>query len=678
MMACFCLHGARTEASDGFRFRDTQQHSIKGVLGQKTDVNQWDHYVFPAEGLKAVCCHSNGEILLTWDLRPSNLEIWVDKSRVWPEMANQGSSLDSLKKVILKLAGVEVGQRYIDQHFRESANSEAPISEGTPPMTESSEASPNSSHLDDFASGVNCAANELASSQAASAQPKSDHDAATLEGVVDLEIERCIVAVSVNGVVCGTGFVIGEGIAVTCAHVVLPEDKTPTELVSSPQYAITFLALLPKTRPQVVQLDFTHFSRKSQNDVAFLTWNGGLPPGVSVGKLSANPQLTGRVGRIKGFATQHPYQCLPLEVRVVGTAIKHGAYPVWTLESANSLLRGHSGAPLLDTSSAEILGMASATSLGESAHSQDARYGFVVKCETIIATGPKYFEHRWQTELDDRLAQAAKDLLHSLRDILLRSPSAQGLIAEEFGCPDLIPAERLKAEELAKQIVSVAPQKSVEQLMRVEAQLRNRPKPDVDGAAVVADLYLAFLPALINRHGHDDVRLLLKNVVGLSSGPVIMPFSSRTILALYLAAIDGTPVKLSRRAAQGLEVPGDHIFPEIPEAGFQNGSVNQSTVLQHIVQQMGGLPEGFLNWTAEDQLLEAQDRLRRSHLTLKNTKGLVLSRQLTLNQEEALREILSYVAIVYLTTKRSEHQHLISPFSLGSLLPPPPPPDRPE
>jgi hypothetical protein len=90
------------------------------------------------------------------------------------------------------------------------------------------------------------------------------------------------------------------------------------------------------------------------------------------------------------------------------------------------------------------------------------------------------------------------------------------------------------------------------------------------------------------------------------------------------------------------------------------------------------LPEGFLNWTAEDQLLEAQDRLRRSHLTLKNTKGLVLSRQLTLNQEEALREILSYVAIVYLTTKRSEHQHLISPFSLGSLLPPPLPPDRPE
>ena len=417
MMACFCLNGADTDEPEGFRFRDTRKHSIKGVIGQKTGVKQWDHDLFPEEGLKAVCCHSNGEILLSWALRPSQITIEVDECVIWPTAPPEKSSTELLKSLIRKLVGNVEGEAYINRHSNPS-------------------------------------------------------------------------------------------------------------------------------RPS---------------------------------------------GR-----------------------------------------------------------------------------------KTVAVTADS------SQQIDLRLTQSAEALLQSLEKTLLCSTAVQAMVATEFNAPDLATAGPTNARKLAENVVAVSPQEGVEKLMRLDHRLRTLTPPDTHGAGVIADLYLAFLPAIINHHGATEVRLLLEEVVGLSSGPVIMPFSSRTILALYLAAIDGTPVKLSRRAAQGLEVPGDHIFPEIPEAGFQNGSVNQSTVLQHIVQQMGGLPEGFLNWTAEDQLLEAQDRLRRSHLTLKNTKGLVLSRQLTPNQEEALREILSYVAIVYLTTKRSEHQHLISPFSLGSLLPPPPPPDRPE
>jgi hypothetical protein len=674
---------------DSFCFRDRKRYSIQNVLSQKTETNHWAKVLFGDDGLRRLCKRAGKEIVIK-DLRPEQVVIYVDDQPICE--FGGAMSVDLLIQLVRDLVGDPTeAEWYVNRYGGQLLMASREDSEGKTATAKSERRPPGEARPPSAGPPQPSTDNGQGEPTLELARPPDvPAPAPSATKIIDFEIERCIVAVKVNGTVAGTGFVVHDGVVVTCAHVVVPEDKTPTTMAVAPEYSIEFLALMagaPEGDGETathsaacsrsVRLNPHHFSRKSQNDVAFLTWEGGLPPGVRVGVLTRAENVVGRQCRVKGFAQIRPNTTLVVDpLLIAGTGIKSGGNPVWNLGSANGVLPGHSGAPLLDVVHHEILGMLGAINGAADHRSQHGiEYAFAVTCDTILATWPELFEEAASAEVESHLKSGAEKLRQTMKDYLLRSAAVQREIAILFAKAELVTAQEQTALKLVDAILNERPQVSVDRLATVDSHFRTGPVPDLAAANVVADLYLAFLPAVISRRDGQGVRLVLRQVRGVHQGPVVLPVSSETILSLYLAAIDGKPVGLNQQAAQEKERPTHHILDEIPETGFQNQSVNRQVVLSHIVQQVGGLPKGFGEWSERDQCIEAAERLRHLHLNLRNTKALIVSRSLTPQQEETLREILAYMAIVRLTDGRGEHRHLITPFLTGNFpLPPNNPP----
>ena len=673
LFVCYWLHEIKNpDQWCEFRFRDRESLSIGGLL-TNTKSGYWCTDLFGQGEIQTVCNQSGDEILID-SLTPYQVEISLDGESL-SSLAAAGD-FDTLRVVVRTLAGNQQADFYEDRYLqpfqkaKTVAPSEHPVEDLKAVSTEgmissSGRSTPELPHTNQPANGLETGV-----------APVPDKESEKVDStLIDHDGERCLVAVRVNGKIRGTGFVVGQGIVVTCAHVVLPNNKMPDDLTSPVQYSIEYLALMrsgAQNDPvsgapavQEVQLDRQHFSRHSENDVAFLTWNGRVPEGVKIGRLSTLGNLGGRRCRVKGFAEFAPFEILTAVVEVAATGGKRDAEPILNLAKANSVLSGHSGGPLFDCDTNAIVGMVSAVNGapdGVSWHGTE--YGFVVRCATIRAIWPELFRDDRAAEIDQHLTTAALNLRTAMKDCLLRHPRAQSAIAAHFQRGDLAHSVEETALKLVDAILTDPPQGVVPALCLADNHLRVGPTADVDAANGLIEFYCLFMPGIVSRRSKDDVRLMLEQVRGVHRGPVIVPTSSKTILALYLAAMDGVAVKLNQRSAEEAEPPGQHLLDDIPEAGFQNADVNKSVILTHLIQHLGGpsFPPGFQNWTEPERIDEVNEKLRLWHET-KQTKAIVVSRQLSEAQQESLREMLLYVAIVQLAQIRGHHRELISPFT---------------
>ena len=183
---------------------------------------------------------------------------------------------------------------------------------------------------------------------------------------IEFECERCIVSILINGKIMGTGFVIGPGKVLTCAHVVNYHEVALDEEFLGNQFEVEFYADICQQSQgkagmrQAVQLHTEHYSRKSENDIALLTWEGELPVGVRPARFSFDSNLSDRPIRSRGFPTVEDYGSQAGTGEIVGP-IRHSKTGAlhWTLRS-QEIDQGFSGAPIFDKSSWQVVAMARA------------------------------------------------------------------------------------------------------------------------------------------------------------------------------------------------------------------------------------------------------------------------------------------------------------------------------
>jgi len=478
--------------------------------------------------------------------------------------------------------------------------------------------------------------------------------------VIDSDAERCVVAVRVDGSVVGAGIVVGRGVVVTCAHLVLPNGQSPRDLPNSTRLEIEFLALVG-TGTQSVQkvvLDQQCFSPPSRANVAFLNWSGEIPEGVTPARWAVGRKLLGRRCSTLGLARSRQIRVVRETREVLDGAVPPDVSPLPTLPEPSSPAEEHSGGPLFDGDTGDILGL-----VGELTHPRgaQAKRVSIVSGDAIFRVAPALFA----TEL--RLLDTAADLQASLVDSLRQSPRVHQEVARALKWGGLDTPDSQTAVKLADALLSAPPQDVVKGLARVDSQLRTGPQPDPKASQILVELYLKLMPAVVHQKSQPVVRLVLEQVTGVHQGPVLVPTSSKTILALYLAAADGVAVRLDRGAAREERNENDHVIEDIPESGFQNGEVNQSVVIKHLIQRLGGLSEasGAETWSETDLIAEVNSRLQALHAQ-RRTKGIVIGRKLTPEQEQILRETLKCLAIVRLTGGRGDHREWLNPFIIDN------------
>lgn len=183
----------------------------------------------------------------------------------------------------------------------------------------------------------------------------------------EFKFERSIVSIWIDGTAKGTGFVIGRGKVLTCAHVVVDEDDQPgSEKCLKKKIEIEFYAVRVNQSPaqatilQRVTIDTNHFSPKAEHDIAVLTWDADLPVEVNPARFSFEEELSNRSIRTRGYPFLSRYHSQPGVGTFRGlTEDDASGEPHWTLNS-KEITGGFSGAPLIDVKTERVIGMAKA------------------------------------------------------------------------------------------------------------------------------------------------------------------------------------------------------------------------------------------------------------------------------------------------------------------------------
>lgn len=206
----------------------------------------------------------------------------------------------------------------------------------------------------------------------------------------DFDYERCIVSIWIDGTVNGTGFVIGPGKVLTCAHVVLETDEElGCEKSLKKTIAIEFYGVprsqnsddSPAMQPVVIDAD--HFSPEAEHDIAILTWEGDLPKEVTAARFSFEEKLADRPVRTRGFPVITPYQSQAGTGTIQGTTTHEtSGAPHWTLTS-QQITGGFSGAPIFDPNSGHVVAMARAV-IRPDTHWRNKETAIGIKVQTIM------------------------------------------------------------------------------------------------------------------------------------------------------------------------------------------------------------------------------------------------------------------------------------------------------
>ena len=499
---------------------------------------------------------------------------------------------------------------------------------------------------------------------------------------IDRPEERAIVEVFVDDISCGTGVVVADGIVVTCAHVVVRVNEAP-KTAAKRRIQIQFLEDLTSqsdadsrsTQMQRidVELDVEHFSPFLRNDIAFLKWESGSRPNLQVAYLLPVVSSGSRACYTKGFARLKDFSVDPVEFSLIGQAQRRAnaagelsAQPVWKLGEANGLLVGHSGGPIFDRYSYVTLGLVAR--IGEmdkeTGHGSENAWG--VRSATIRALWPELFRNDAQTQ--EVLNQAREKLREFMVECLVASPEAHAAIAKQFGRA-VSSSTSDQGEDLVNHLLGQQPQTVIAGLARVDGRFRQKPVPDLKALECVSKFYFSIAPAIVSERNADDVKLLYESVQEVSTGPLIVPYSDKTVLELFLAAIDGRRLIFERARPV-------HIIDDLPEHGFQLEDGQYEELVKHLCQSLSLKPLKFTKEKYPDaserqrrQFAQINKRLKGAH-EAGETKALVLGSAITPEQERTFREYIRHIAIVRLSEDSVDHLEFTNPFLDGHFLPP--------
>ena len=163
-----------------------------------------------------------------------------------------------------------------------------------------------------------------------------------------MTLEASVVRIGAADKILGTGFIIADGLAMTCAHVIV--DKAGRVL---PDLSVVF-HVTGEQRPADHVAEF--WSPPDESDVAVLRFSSGLPKSVVPALLGSSAGTSGHAGWTFGF---------PDVGSVVGLSGKAEIRQVVRTDDGRSLLQvastemtsGFSGGPFQDTPRRRVIGM---------------------------------------------------------------------------------------------------------------------------------------------------------------------------------------------------------------------------------------------------------------------------------------------------------------------------------
>jgi hypothetical protein len=427
------------------------------------------------------------------------------------------------------------------------------------------------------------------------------------------------------------------------------------------------------------EIDRTSYSPEIGGcDLAVIHWQETLPPEVTIARLKTGKVAPGTNIWTKGFPELGPVHGQTATGSVMSTEITNWGDIVQVQLTA--CVKGFSGAPVWDAEQ-RVIGM---VVLSQDQVDAGAPAVFIVPTDThrryanwlgepAVQPNELDAEQRAAREaaVKSRLKQAQEDLRETMIQCLRQSAPAYVAIATQFGMAPAEPPDDKSLGKLVDHLLSEPPQTCAVGLSTVHSSFRKSPSANTQALASVVDLYLAFMPAIVNRHSGADVQLLLQGLYGLHDEPIVIPTSSKTVLALYLAALDGAPVVWDWPSASRKLPTAQHVIDDLPESSFQTANMNTPVLVKHLAQRVGG---GLTLLPADEevQVGQIQSALEYLHQT-KRTQGVISARDLTPEQDVAIRRKFQYLALVRLDQKKLTHYELINPFQFGDLLPPAPP-----
>ena len=252
------------------------------------------------------------------------------------------------------------------------------------------------------------------------------------ESVLPLAVAQVL---GTGGSVAGAGFLIGEGVMVTCAHVVTDSGGTPGTEVS---VVFPYAPGAPRMAGEVLG---EPWRGPEDRDVAIVRLER-TPDGVEPMPLGSATGCQGHRVRSFGFPAQAP----PGGHFGSGTAsgllpITGGSGPLLQLTDANDVTIGFSGAPVVDEVTGLVIGMVNAIAVPDG-HQKGQDIAYVTPTRTLREIWPALIEReicpyqelkpfttahaRWFEGRDDAARQVLDGLAGGQRVVLLLGPSGAG------------------------------------------------------------------------------------------------------------------------------------------------------------------------------------------------------------------------------------------------------------
>ncbi|MCY2966249.1 MAG: serine protease [Planctomycetota bacterium] len=501
------------------------------------------------------------------------------------------------------------------------------------------------------------------------------------------DADACIVCVRVNDIIVGTGFVVGEGRVVTCAHVVCGEGTIRREgTISIEFYAVTRAAAdaqnknnagsvaqptsaageLPKSPRQIVQIDEKHFSPKDQADVAVLVWEGKLPPEVKPARLSFQENLNDRAVKTRGYTRIEPFDSHPaLGVILASTQTKAG-FKCWQFRS-QEITDGYSGAPLFDSNTGLVLGMVSQNAIPDPIQLRNIETAFAISCQTLCRVYPELKQLSDDAELERKHAEILERLKEEMRRILVGNDTVLSTLAKELGYTGSGHDSDGRARQVVDLLVNLPLYDAIVQLLQLDKRFRS--DENMSAVKVMSDLYLALVPAVLEP---KLVKTLRAEIWRDNRCDLVIPASSRTIVALVMAGVDGRVGRFRPLTKKGSPPVGSQEVPPLPERGISRPGI------QHFDSLTQALLDA-LELSLEDQrdpktLLKAV--LEQMAMTGERVYIIVADHQSKMDPA-ARRQIEAsypYLHHVEMTTPTDDvdqhHASVVAPFLRGNFLPP--------
>jgi hypothetical protein len=481
----------------------------------------------------------------------------------------------------------------------------------------------------------------------------------------------CIVQIQVNKRIEGTGFVVGPNMILTCAHVVDGTLTTPLtkskskakadsgiEVVFYPQSdSEGFKAIKPAC---VAKKHSTYWSEYSDTldddklDIGILTFEGGLPGGVSIAEFHEVEFPQGKTFCTAGFPGRGILDFQ--QSAIIDNSISVGDQVLWQL-TGTRLARGYSGAPLIDPETGAVFGMV----CGVPDHDAVDGRAFAIPLKTLRRVCPDLKTADPEaSRKSERLRKRSRQLKGLIVTLLGKSHLVAGCL---WSCHPPLPVGTADSWDRQNSLLRYTEQlldrsrtdrtQLVANLINLKEQFEAESKSEE--VRTLTALYHCFAPACVDL----DTAITALAKLGVELPPEALPVcESLTLFELIMAALDGRKALFRPTSSADEPLRPQYMLQEPLETGFSVPSKPQAAVnnlIEAICQSIAQVPPETLQklcleaTSTDARLKELATDLELLHLTGK-TLFLDVEAQkngaLTADDVALIRTCLPYLMLV--------------------------------